>query len=112
MEYLQVLFGAHSITKTVIGYYNLIDGDEDDETKLYDLMNSICQSENIKSDQLSLLKKIFDLIIEFRNNRNQVISSEQLESTKQLCGNYVNWVFSSFPCFIKGENGQYFFRSN
>lgn len=112
MEYLQALFGAHSITKTVIGYYNLVDVEEDDETKLYELMNLICQNENINNDQLSLLKIIFDRIIEFRNNRDQIVTPKQLESTMQLCSNYVNWVFLSFPCFIKGENGQYYFRSN
>ena len=111
-DYLQVLFGAHSITKTVLGYYDLLEGDEDDEIKLYDLMNTVCRSESIKSDQLLLLRKIFDLIQGYRNDRNQIIRMEQLESAKQLCSTYINWVFNSFPCFVKGENGQYFFHSN
>src|SRR5262245_9671099 len=93
-EWLQAIFGAHSITKTVVGYYELLNGDHDNEDRLLKKMATICRTENINDDQLKSLRHIFDLIIDFRSNRDQFISQEQLESTRKVCQGYVNWVFT------------------
>lgn len=114
-EYIRTIFGAHSIPKTVIGYYKLLnnsDEDNDDENRLFELISTICHRENIKDNQLKLLQHIFNLIIKIETNRNQVITQEHFDSTKKVCQTYVNWVFNGFPCFKKGEDDRHYFYFN
>lgn len=111
-EYLLAIFGARSITKTVIGYYGFLTEDVDSDLVPSDLLQKItmiCNRENIDGAGLSMFSKIADLLIEFRGKTDRSISDQQLDSAKKLCESYVSWVFNSFPCFQKGEDGRFYF---
>lgn len=112
-QFLQSIFGAHSITKTIINHYNLLQEDEDDESKLLGHMTNICEEEHIPNkDHLGLLAEIFNRLAKYRANREVVISYDYYQSTAQTCQTYVNWVFNSFSCFTKGDDGRFYYTSS
>jgi hypothetical protein len=110
-SFINRVIGAQSITKTVVGYYDLLDdSNEDDITLLFESMTQICNEEGIPNAGLNSLNQIFGRLREFRNNR-AAVSQTHYEETSELCDQYIQWVFTTFPCFQTGENGQVHYSS-
>ncbi|NOS94569.1 MAG: hypothetical protein HOP30_21875 [Cyclobacteriaceae bacterium] len=109
---LTAIFGAKSITLTVLNhYYDEIRDDlpEDDMVKY---LRELCSELNISDLGLDLLAQILQALNEFRRNRSEEITQEKFDLISQTCKAYVNWAFSSFECFEKSEDGTYTYSPN
>jgi hypothetical protein len=115
MDYLVTLYGAHSITRTVLGYYGQLPDDEDEEAEeleddeLVARMKTVCAHEGIEGEPVTWLQEILELIAAFRAKQDKTVTPAQSAFAEEKCQAYVNWVFTSFPCFEKGEDGRYYF---
>lgn len=112
VEYLKMIYGAISITQTVLGHYKMLDSNEVDEDELVKRMTRLCRQEKIGEKPVELIQQINNRLNAFHKDRDQEITEQQFDSTKQLCSSYVKLVLASFPCFKMGGDGQYYYQSN
>jgi len=111
-NFLTTIFGAKSITLTVLShYYDGITADlpEDDTVKF---LRELCSELKISDLGLNLFIQIIEALNEFRRNRSEGITQAKFDLISQTCKAYVNWTFESFDCFHKSEDGTYIYSSN
>ncbi len=112
IEHLTSILGAFSITKTVLGHYQLLKNDTDDETQLLKLMIGLCKERSIDSQLIRGLQRVHADLIAYQKDKGETLTLDKYDSTKKNCEEYVQMVFVSFPCFRKGGDGRYYYHSN
>jgi hypothetical protein len=111
-NFLTTIFGAKSVTLTVLNHY--YDGITEDlpEDEMVKFLRELCSELKISDMGVNLFTQIIEVLNEFRRNRSEGITQEKFDLISQTCKTYVNWTFSSFDCFYKSEDGTYIYTSN
>jgi len=99
MPFLQSVLGACSITKTVLGAYDLIPPDPDDRDKDYrgnvEQMRALCDSLDVAPEGLADLERLLDILDRFVTQGRRVTSAQASEAVP-LNRRYVAWVTATF----------------
>lgn len=111
-NFLTTIFGAKSITLTVLNHYYEGITDKLPEDEMIRFLRELCLEQKLSDVGANLFAQIIEVLNEFRRNRSEEITQEKLEFIAQTCKTYVNWTFSSFDCFHKSEDGTYIYSSN
>lgn len=111
-EYLKSIFGAFSITRTVVYHYFEGLPNHLQEDELLDCFRELCEHFELADHGTLLLSSVFENLQEFRKDRTREISQEEFAVADNRCKEYVNWVFNHFNCFVQTEDGGFVYRSN
>ena len=99
MPFLQSVLGACSITKTVLGAYDLMPRDPDERDHDYrgdmERMRSLCESLDVAPKSLADLERLLDMLDRFVIQGRRFTSAQASEALP-LNRRYVAWVTSTF----------------